>query len=115
MLSLNPFVSSAFEILGLELHEVVERGDLGLENDMYVTDGVTVVLSLIGGVEGTVFYSMSLEAAMQLASAIMGEKFSKLDKLAQSGIAELGNVITGRASMKLAEAGYEADFQPLPL
>jgi chemotaxis protein CheX len=36
--------------------------------------------------------------------------FNGLDKLAQSGIAELGNVITGRASMKLAEAGYESNI-----
>lgn len=107
---LNPFVSSAFEVFSMELHETVERGDLCLENDLYVTDDVTVVLSLIGVVEGTVFYSMSVPSAMQLASTLMEETFNTFNKLAQSGIAELGNVITGRASMKLAEAGYEANI-----
>jgi chemotaxis protein CheX len=107
---LNPFVSSAFEVFSMELHEAVERGDLCLENDLYVTDDVTVVLSLIGVVEGTVFYSISLESAMQLASTLMDETFNTFNKLAQSGIAELGNVITGRASMKLAEAGYETNI-----
>jgi chemotaxis protein CheX len=105
---LNPFVNSAHEIFSMELHENVERGELCLENDLYVTDDVTVVLSLIGTVEGTVFYSMSLECARQLASTLMGETFDELNRLAQSGIAELGNVITGRASMRLAEAGYDA-------
>jgi chemotaxis protein CheX len=94
----------------MELHEAVERGDLCLENDLYVTDDVTVVLSLIGEVEGTVFYSMPVEYAMQLASTLMGETISTFGKLAQSGVAELGNVITGRASMKLAEAGFEANI-----
>jgi chemotaxis protein CheX len=61
-------------------------------------------------VNGTVFYSMSNEVAIQLASLLMSERFESLDKLAQSGIAELGNVITGRASMKFAEAGYEIDI-----
>jgi chemotaxis protein CheX len=42
----------------------------------------------------------------------MGETLDKFDFLAQSGIAELGNVITGRASMKLAEAGYESTISP---
>ena len=65
---LNPFVSSAFEIFSLELHENVERGDLRLETDAYVTDDVTVVLSLIGAVEGTVFYSTSADSARQMAS-----------------------------------------------
>jgi chemotaxis protein CheX len=107
---LNPFVTSASEVFSVELHEAVERGNLCLETDLYVTDDVTVVLSLIGAVEGTVFYSMPMECAMQLASTLMGETFHAFNKLAQSGIAELGNVITGRASMKLAEAGYEANI-----
>lgn len=106
----HPFVNSAREVLGLEIHETIERGDLQLENGLHVTDDVTVIISLIGMVNGTVFFSMSNEVAIQLASALMNEKFDSLDKLAQSGIAELANVITGRASMKFAEAGYETDI-----
>lgn len=107
---LNPFVVSAHETLSQEMHETVEREDLRLENGPYLTEAVTVILSLIGAVDGTVFFSMSEETAIQMASVLMGEKFSTFDKLAQSGIAELGNVITGRASMRLAEAGYEANI-----
>jgi chemotaxis protein CheX len=106
----HPFVNSAREVLSLEIHETVERGDLRLESGLHVTDDVTVIISLIGTVNGTVFFSMSNEVAIRLASALMSEKFDSLDKLAQSGIAELGNVITGRASMKFAEAGYETDI-----
>jgi chemotaxis protein CheX len=108
---LNPFVDSACEILELELHEKVERGDLLLENGLYVTEDVTVILSLIGSVEGTVFYSMSKDLAVRTTSKLMGGTFNSLDdRLVQSGIAELGNVITGRASMKLAAAGYETNI-----
>jgi chemotaxis protein CheX len=107
---LNPFVDSACEILELELHEKVERGDLLLENGLYLTEDVTVILSLIGSVEGTVFYSMSKDLAVRMTSMLMGGTFNSLDRLVQSGIAELGNVITGRASMKLAAAGYETNI-----
>jgi chemotaxis protein CheX len=107
---LNPFVESACEILNLELHEKVDRGDLHLENGLYVTDDITVILSLIGAVEGTVLYSMSKDIALQMTSRIMDRTFDTLDRLVQSGIAELGNVITGRASMKLSQAGYDADI-----
>lgn len=107
---LNPFVSAAHEILSMEMRGDVQRGDLRLENGPYTTDEVTVIISLVGGVDGTVFFSMSKDAALQLASTMLGEKFEMLDKLAQSGIAELANVITGRASMKLAEAGFESNI-----
>ena len=107
---LNPFVSAAHDILSMEMHKSVERGDLRLENGSYRTDDATVIISLIGAVDGTVFYSMSKESAMQFASALMGEEFETLNVLAQSGIAELGNVITGQASMRLAEAGFESNI-----
>jgi chemotaxis protein CheX len=107
---LNPFVEAAYEILGFETHQSVQRGDLRLDNGSYQTDDVTVIISLVGAVDGTVFYSMSKDVAVGLASVLMGEKFDALDRLAQSGIAELGNVITGKASMKLAQAGYESNI-----
>jgi chemotaxis protein CheX len=107
---LNPFVTAAHEILSFEMHEQVARGELRLESGLYVTDDVTVILSLVGAVNGIVLFSMSNDTAVQLASALMGEQFDALDKLAQSGIAELGNVITGRASMKFAETGYQSNI-----
>jgi chemotaxis protein CheX len=41
---------------------------------------------------------------------MMGQEFSELDSLAQSGVAELGNVISGRATIKFSQAGYKADI-----
>ena len=107
---LNPFVSAAHDILSMEFHETVQRGELRLENGSYQTDEVTVIISLVGAVDGTVFFGMSKDSAIQFASVLMGEKFDVLNELVQSGIAELGNVITGQASMRLAEAGFESNI-----
>lgn len=107
---LNPFVLSAHEILRLEMRETAERGELHLETGAYRTDDVTVIISLIGAVDGVVFYSMSNETAIRFASALMRERLDAFDELAQSGIAELGNVITGQASMRLSDAGYESNI-----
>ena len=109
---LNPFVEAAFEVLQAETGLQITRGELGLDKHAYVTDDVTVILSLVGSVEGTVFYSMNEQTGMALASRMMGEAMTQFDSLAQSGVAELGNVITGRASVKLSEAGYEASISP---
>ncbi len=109
---LNPFVEAAYEVLKTETRQDVTRGDLRLENGSYVTDDLTVILSLVGAVEGTVFYSMPKSTGIRLASIILGEPFEDLAELAQSGIAEIGNVITGRASMKLSDAGFETNISP---
>jgi len=107
---LNPFVTAAHDILQKEMRKTVQRGELQLESGPYHTDDATVIISLIGAVDGTVFYSMPKESAIHFASTLMGETFEELNSLAQSGIAELGNVITGQASMRLAEAGYESNI-----
>ena len=109
---LNPFVESAFEVLVIETGMTATRGELALKKEAYITDDVTVMLSLVGDVEGIVFYSLSQAAALKLASSMLGEALMSFEGLAQSGIAELGNVITGRASVKLAEAGFEATISP---
>jgi chemotaxis protein CheX len=109
---LNPFIEAAFEVLKAEAGISAERGNLGLEQNEYKTDDITVILALVGTVEGTVYFGMSNETAMLLVSKMIGENITSFNSLAQSGIAELGNVITGRASVKLSVAGYEATISP---
>lgn len=109
---LNPFVEAAYEVLQFEADCKTRRGGLHLEKLAYITDDVTVIISLVGEVEGMVFYSMSESTAIKLASSILGESFKSFDGLAQSGIAELGNVITGRASVKLSKSNYHANISP---
>ena len=109
---LNPFVEAAFEVIQAETQYIMKRADLGLEKGAYVTDDVTVILAMVGRVEGNVFYSMSRKTATMLVSRMIGEDKDTFDSLAQSGIAELGNVITGRASVKLSQSGYETNISP---
>ena len=109
---LNPFVEAAYEVLQAETGIQLKRGELGLDKEPYITDDVTVIISLVGMVEGNVFYGMSKRTALYLASRILGESLNDFNMLAQSGIAELGNVITGRASVKLSQAGFESTISP---
>jgi chemotaxis protein CheX len=109
---LNPFVDAANEVISKETGFALQRGDLGLEKEAYVTDDITVIISLVGRVEGNVFYSMPTTTALALASRILGEELGHFNPLAQSGIAELANVITGQASVRLSQAGYHATISP---
>lgn len=109
---LNPFIEAALEVLQAESQLEMQRGELKLEKEHYVTDDVTVIISLVGQIEGNVFYSMSEKMALNLVSRMMGEPVDEFTALAQSGVAELGNVITGRASVKLSQAGFLSTISP---
>jgi chemotaxis protein CheX len=109
---LNPFVEAANEVLRAEAQLSLTRGNLSLQKSALTTDDVTVLISIVGHVQGVVLYSLSNATGLALVSRMMSQEFVEFDSLAQSGVAELGNVITGRASVKLSEAGYESTISP---
>jgi chemotaxis protein CheX len=109
---INPFVQAASEVLEAELGTRPERGSIGLHRSAYTSDEVTAVVAVTGEVAGMVLLAMTEEVARALVSKIMGQDFTTFDALAQSGIAEIGNVITGRAAVLLAEAGFPSELAP---
>ena len=109
---LNPVLEAAYEVLLAEADVRTNRGQISLSKDAYITDDLTVMLSLVGAVEGTVFYALGTRLSLALIGNMLGEKLETITSLAQSGLAELGNVITGRASVKLAQAGFESQISP---
>jgi chemotaxis protein CheX len=109
---MNPFVEAAAEVLEKEVNAKVERGALSLQKSSLTSDQITVLLSLVGQVQGVVLYGLSKSTALNLVSRMMGQEFAEFDNLAQSGIAELGNVITGAATVKLSKEGFDAEISP---
>ena len=96
----------------VEVNAAATRGALSLQKSAMTSDDVTVLLSMVGQVQGMVLYGMSQPTALNLVSRMMDQTFAEFDSLAQSGIAELGNVITGRATIKLSQAGFVTDISP---
>ena len=108
----NPFVQAAREVVEYEIGGQTARGKIRVEKSAYTTDEVTAVVGVAGRVAGVVLYSMSEATARAIVSRLMAQEFPEFDSLAQSGIGELGNVITGRAGALLAEAGYPSNITP---
>ena len=109
---INPFLQAASEVLESELGAAPQRGTIGLQRSAYTSDEVTAVVAVTGDVAGMVLFAMAESTARAMVSAMMGQDFPELDALAQSGIAEVGNVITGRAAVLLSEAGFSSDLAP---
>lgn len=107
---LNPFVLAAAEVLQSELGVRATRGALRLHKEIYVTDDITVLISLLGDAWGVVMMGLSFDTAKAMVSKILGEDVPDFNELAQSGISELGNVIAGLAATKLGAAGYTTDI-----
>jgi chemotaxis protein CheX len=103
---LSAFLQAAVEVLATEIGGALQRGAATLQRSSYAANDVNVMLTVVGKLRGVVIYGMPKETALGIVSHIMGQPIVDMDELAQSGIAELGNVITGRASTLLAGMGY---------
>lgn len=109
---LDPFLEAARQVLTQELGTPVSRGNVVLENGSCTTQEITAIVGVTGRLTGLVFYGMSTATALNVVGRLLGQPVTELDDLALSGIAELGNVITGRAATLLANRGLEADIAP---
>jgi chemotaxis protein CheX len=109
---INPFLQAASEVLETELGSPPQRGTMGLQRSPHTSAEVTAIVAVTGDVAGMVILAMTEATARSVVSRMMGQDFPEFDSLAQSGIAEVGNVITGRAAVLLSEAGFQSDLAP---
>ena len=109
---INPFINAATQVLESELGSAPKRGSIGLQRSAYTSEDVTAVVAVTGSVQGMVLLSMKESTARAMVGVMMGQEFPEFDALAQSGIGEIGNVITGRAAVLLSEAGFPSDLAP---
>ncbi|MHB1415596.1 MAG: chemotaxis protein CheX [Chloroflexota bacterium] len=109
---MNPFVDAALSVLEAEVGPPIERGPLTLQRSTFAGQDITAVVAVTGQLQGLVLFGFAKSTALALVSAIIGQEFQAFDDLAESGVAELGNVITGRAAMSLADNGYQAKIAP---
>lgn len=109
---INPFISAAYQVLEAEVGTEVKKGPVFVKKSSCTSREVTVIIGVTGDVEGAVFYEMSEKTARNLVSEMLGQTIVVFDALAESAIAEMGNVITGLASAGLEQAGYNCRISP---
>ncbi len=106
------FVNSGREVLSTEMGAPVGVGQLSAQKDNYLTQDVTALVGVTGDLRGMVIFGLSTATALSLVSHMMGQQFAEFDSVAESGIAELGNVVVGSSVTSLAELGYRCGITP---
>jgi chemotaxis protein CheX len=109
---LNPFLDAVVDVMKAEVGIPCDRANLSMQKSSMTTSEITVMISIIGQVQGVVMYGMSKATCIAIVSKIMDQEFTEFDTLAQSGIGELGNVISGKATINLSNAGFQTTISP---
>jgi len=93
--------------LGLE--EIQLNGIQDIGNQIH-TPEVVCIIGIIGDLRGNVIFAISADAAKKIAGIMMGGvELDEFDEIAQSAIAELGNMLAATACTELSNHGIKVD------
>ncbi|HBC75650.1 MAG TPA: hypothetical protein DC017_12525 [Candidatus Wallbacteria bacterium] len=113
---INPFIEAATHVLPQIVTGIsFNRTGLMISNDVAVSKDrhAVIILGVVGNVKGRVIYSLDNELAREIASRMTLESVSEeMGTLARSALAEMTNMVTGRAIALLVDSGYTVDFSP---
>jgi chemotaxis protein CheX len=108
----NPFVTSAREILEEVLAGRIDAGKIRLTPAPVSSRGVTAIVGVTGEGEGRVLFDMSRDTALAIATEMNEEPQTQLSRLAQDTLSELASMMTGRAISVLNDRGHRLRVSP---
>lgn len=109
---INPFIEAAHDAFQRITNKTLQLGAPSLKSISQTEHDVTVMIGLTGAVGGVVTYSMEIQVATSVASAMMGGIKAEWDDMSESAVGELGNILTGSAVTRLYNRGYECQITP---
>jgi chemotaxis protein CheX len=112
--NVEPFLNAVGSVMPVLGFRSVKRGRVKVcESSKVPSLGVMVVIGLTQQLRGAIAYSMTEDSARKIASTMMmGMPVDAFDAMAQSAIAELGNMLAANASMILERQGAKLNISP---
>jgi chemotaxis protein CheX len=110
---INPFTQATFDVLSMFGTFDPKLEKPALAGEALSSEGIAVVVGIIGEVKGQVVYTYSEDTAKAIASTMMmGMPVETFDEMAKSAVSELANMISGNASTAIAAKGFAIDIAP---
>lgn len=107
---INPFIESTLSSLEMMAQMTAERDGLGLKENFITTFDISSIIAMTGEVNGSVILSFPAKVACKIASSMLMEEKSDLDKDVEDAIGEIGNIIVGNARRQLMSSGFKLNI-----
>ena len=108
----QPFVSSAQDILEQVLSGHIRAGSIRLSPTPVSSSGVAAIVGVTGDSGGRVIFDMTRETAVAIAAAMNSEPQHELTNLVKDSLSELASMMTGRAVTVLNDKGHSLRVSP---
>ncbi|MDE3075337.1 MAG: chemotaxis protein CheX [Chloroflexota bacterium] len=108
----QPYLTAARDVIAKEIGSSVVPGRVALKKPPASTEDISILIGVTGKVQGVLMLMMPIRTALGIVGRMSGTEFPEMDEMAQSAIAEMANVISGRAGIELAAGGAETTISP---
>lgn len=100
---INPFISNAIEVIEQLANIKFEKSELMVKEDTTPSNEITIIIGITGFIQGQVVYSLKDHTAQRIAQSVRPNENIIVDQdFIESSIAEISNIITGRATIELS-------------
>lgn len=111
--NINPFIEASQIVLRQMANIEASIAKPFVRDQNYKVDGVVSIVGITGNFRGQAMISMGKDAAMSIASSMMGGMpVTELDELSKSAVSELTNMILGNAATILFNRGIIIEITP---
>ncbi len=100
---INPFLNAVQNVFETMINVPYSLGKPSLKKDFNSSHEVSGIIGISGEVTGCVVVSFPETIALQLASELLGETFTKVDADCTDAIGEIANMIAGDAKKDFPE------------
>lgn len=111
----DPFILAASTVLKEELNMALYKRELERETGAFESRDITAIIVIQGDLEGQVVLELSYATALDVVKVLTGGvdfNSSEAQSMILSGIAELANIIAGRATIFLEAVGKKSTVAP---
>ncbi|WP_276792124.1 chemotaxis protein CheX [Tepidanaerobacter sp. EBM-38] len=100
----NPFLMAFQNVMPQIGFQSIKRGKLSVKGEQLQTDGILIIIGLVGDLKGNVVYFINMDDAKKISSKMMmGMPVDEFNEMAQSALSELANMLTANASTEFSK------------
>ena len=107
---INPFIESTLRSLDMMAGIQAEKAGLEAKEDLVTTYDISAIIGITGETSGSIIISVPEGLACKIASNMLMEEITTLDKSVEDAIGEIGNIVVGDARRSLIQDGFSLNI-----
>ena len=103
---INPFIEATLRSLEMMASISAEKTGLELRDDHITAYEISSIIGITGETSGSVVISMPERLACKIASNMLMEEITVMNRMVEDAIGEIGNIVVGDARRSLMQEGF---------